>query len=311
MNSRNTGVSKLPRKKPLRIMLTGKNGQVGWELQRTLAPLPGELIALGREELDLEKPEQISRMVRRIKPDIIVNAAAYTAVDKAEAEPDTVMAVNGVAPGILAEEAKRINALLVHYSTDYVFDGTKTTPYNEDDVPNPINLYGRTKLSGERAIQAVGAPHLILRTSWVYGARGNNFLLTILRLASEREELNIIDDQVGTPTWSRFLAEATAQMLQKIPNHSLFIECSDIYHVTPYGLTSWYGFAKTIIENYKIYKNDVELKIRRLNPINTAGYKTAARRPVNSVLSNVKINHVFNINLPQWELDIEKVVRLL
>lgn len=309
MSFRNKGVEKLPGKKPLRVMLTGKNGQVGWELQHTLLPL-GEVISLCREELDLEKPEQICEMVRRIKPDIIVNAAAYTAVDKAEEEPERAAAVNAVAPGILAEEAKRLKALLVHYSTDYIFDGTKAAPYNEDDMPNPINVYGRTKLAGEQAIQEVGTPHLIFRTSWVYGARGNNFLLKILQLAREREELRIVDDQVGTPTWSRFLADVTDQMLQKIIP-SQFTECRDIYHVTPSGQTSWYGFARAVLEKYKETHCEAELKMKRLNPINTAGYNTIARRPANSVLSNFKINHVFGIDLPHWELDVEKVVRLL
>jgi dTDP-4-dehydrorhamnose reductase len=303
-------VDKLIRKKPLRIMLTGKNGQVGWELQSAMAPL-GEVISLGRDELDLEKQEQICEMVRRIKPDIIVNAAAYTAVDKAEEEPERAAAVNAVAPGILAEEAKRLNALLVHYSTDYIFDGTKTTPYNEDETPNPINVYGRTKLAGERAIQAVGAPHLILRTSWVYGSRGNNFLMTILRLACEREELRIVDDQVGTPTWSRFLAEVTAQILQKISKPSLFTECRDVYHVTPYGQTSWYGFAKAIIEKYNQYNKGLELKVKCVNPISTEEYRTSAQRPAYSVLSNKKIQSVYDLLMPLWELDMEKVVRLL
>jgi dTDP-4-dehydrorhamnose reductase len=301
------GVDKLPGKKLLRVMLTGKNGQVGWELQHTLLPL-GEVITLCREDLDLEKPEQICEMVRRIKPDIIVNAAAYTAVDKAEEEPVRAAAVNSIAPGILAEEAKRLNALLVHYSTDYIFDGTKTTPYKEDDMPNPINVYGRTKLAGELAIQAVGGPHLILRTSWVYGARGKNFLLTILRLASEREELRIVDDQVGTPTWSRFLAESTTQILRQIFTSKLHTECGDIYHVTPSGQASWYGFAEEIIENYNQVKSDSSrLKLKRLIPIPTSEYPTAAKRPAYSVLSNEKLKETFRDELPKWHLLVKSL----
>ena len=223
-----------------RILLTGKNGQVGWELQRTLAPL-GEVVVLDRRQLDLSDPDQIRERVREISPDLIVNAAAYTAVDRAEAEPEPAMAVNGTAPGLLAEEAKRIGAAIIHYSTDYVFDGAKTTPYTEEDAPNPLNVYGRTKLAGEQAVQAAGVPHLILRTSWVYGMRGKNFLLTILRLAREREELKIVDDQIGAPTWSRTIAEATAQILTS--GAWPVSGASGIYHLTASGSTSWYGFA--------------------------------------------------------------------
>ena len=186
----------------MKILLTGKNGQVGWELQRTLAPL-GEVVAVDRQALDLANPDAIRALIREVKPALIVNPAAYTAVDKAESEPELAMAVNGIAPGIMAEEAKRLGAAMIHYSTDYVFDGTQTSPYTEKDRPNPGNVYGKTKLAGEQAIQAVGVPHLILRTSWVYGSRGRNFLLTILRLAQERDELKIVDDQIGAPTSSR------------------------------------------------------------------------------------------------------------
>jgi len=285
----------------LKIMLTGKNGQIGWELQRTLAPL-GEVVALGRQEFDLTRPGQIRERVREIKPDIIVNAAAYTAVDKAEEEPDLAMAVNGTAPGILAEEAKRVNALLIHYSTDYVFDGTKRTPYTEEDEPNPINVYGKTKLAGERAIQEVGVPHLIFRTSWVYGIRGKNFLLTILRLARERKELRVVDDQIGSPTWSRMVAEATAQILARIyspfaPHSSPLTELSGIYHLSAGGQTSWYGFAKAII-NYTSHLTPHPL---RVSPIPTNKYPTPARRPSYSVLSNAKLNDAFGIVLTDWE----------
>lgn len=286
-----------------KIMLIGKNGQVGWELQRTLAPLGG-VVALGRQELDLSNPGRIRDLVREIKPDIIVNAAAYTSVDKAEEEPELAMAINGIAPGVIAEEAKRINAAVVHYSTDYVFDGTKSTPYTEEDEPNPVNIYGKTKLEGERVIQAAGIPHLILRTGWVYAMRGNNFLLTILRLAREREELNIVDDQIGSPTWSRMLAEATAQILAQLcssltPNH--LMNMSGIYHLSAGGQTSWYSFARAILE-YTAY---FDAKALQLNPIPTGKYPTPAGRPNYSVLNNDKIKGSFSLSLPCWHKQLK------
>lgn len=268
-------------------------------MQRTLAPL-GEVVALDRRQLDLSRPDQIRERVREIKPSLIVNAAAYTAVDRAEEEPELAMAVNGVAPGILAEEARRLNAVMVHYSTDYVFDGTKTTPYTEEDEPRPLNVYGKTKLEGERAIQAVGLPHLILRTGWVYGMRGKNFLLTILRLAKERDELKIVDDQIGAPTWSRTIAEVTAQILKA--NASPVTDLSDIYHLTASGSTSWYGFAKAILE---LDPNRAEQVCRQPKPILTAEYPTPARRPAHSVLPNAKLKAAFGIVLPGWEQSLK------
>ncbi|MDZ4042084.1 MAG: dTDP-4-dehydrorhamnose reductase [Eubacteriales bacterium] len=291
-----------------RIMLTGKNGQVGWELQRTLAPL-GEVVALDRQQLDLANPDQIRERIREIKPNLIVNAAAYTAVDKAEEEPELAMAINGIAPGILAEEAKRLNAAIIHYSTDYVFDGTKTTPYTEEDVPNPLNVYGKTKLEGERAINAIGVPHLILRTSWVYGLRGRNFLLTILRLAAEREELRIVSDQVGAPTWSRIIAEVTSQMLVRCytpninyPNNLVGKE--GIYHLTAGGETSWYGFAKEFLAMAPSF----DLRVKRLIKIPTSQYPTAACRPLFSVLSNLKLYSEFGLTMPSWDQTLAMVM---
>ena len=199
----------------MRILVTGANGQVGWELQRTLQTL-GDVVACDRGTLDLSDPDSIRGKVREIRPDVIVNAGAYTAVDRAESEPELAMAVNGVAPGVLAEEAKQLGALLLHYSTDYVFDGTKAEPYLESDAPNPVSVYGSSKLAGEKAVEAVGGAYLIFRTSWVYGGRGKNFLLTMLRLAGEREELRVVDDQFGAPTWCRTIAEATAQVVAKL-----------------------------------------------------------------------------------------------
>lgn len=213
-----------------KILLTGSNGQVGWELQRTLATL-GEVIALDRHGMDLVSPDSIRRTIREIKPSLIVNAAAYTAVDKAEFEPELAMAINGIVPGILAEEAKRLGDAVIHYSTDYVFDGSKNTPYTEEGAPNPLNVYGKTKLAGEQAIQAVGTPHLIFRTSWVYGARGKNFLLTILRLVRERDEIKVVNDQIGVPTWSRVIAQSTAHILTHVSCHEKVLQdYSCIYH---------------------------------------------------------------------------------
>jgi dTDP-4-dehydrorhamnose reductase len=286
----------------LRIMLTGKNGQVGWELQRALAPL-GDVVALDRTQLNLADPSQIRERVREIKPGLIVNAAAYTAVDRAEAEPAPAMAVNGIAPGILAEEAKRIGAVIVHYSTDYVFDGAKTTPYTEEDAPNPLNVYGRTKLAGEQALQAVGVPHLILRTSWVYGMRGQNFLLTVLKLLeSDREELRVVDDQVGAPTWCRMVAEATAQIIAK--DGALFREKGGLYHLSAGGQTSWYGFAGEIMRHALHFIPYTT----RLRSIPTSEYPTPARRPAYSVLSNDKIKTAFGVALPGWEQGLKSAL---
>ena len=284
-----------------RIMLIGKNGQVGWELQRTLATL-GRVVAFDRRQLDLSSPEQIRERVREIKPNLIVNAAAYTAVDKAEEEPEIAMAINGIAPGILAEEAKNLNAAIVHYSTDYVFDGTKATPYTEQDETNPLNVYGKTKLEGEQAIQAVGAPHLILRTSWVYGFRGRNFLLTILRLAREREELRIVNDQTGSPTWSRMIAEATAQILAQ--GDSILTEKQGIYNLSAGGQTSWYGFTKIILT----HNTETSLRVKKLTPIPTSEYPTPARRPAYSVLSNEKLKKVFGLTMPDWDRALQLVL---
>jgi dTDP-4-dehydrorhamnose reductase len=285
---------------PNKILLLGKNGQVGWELQRTLAPL-GNVVALDQDELDLVRVSDIRSKLQDLKPDIIVNAAAYTAVDKAESEPDLAMAINGDAPGVLAEEAKKIGALLVHYSTDYVFDGTKDTPYTEEDMPNPLNVYGKTKLAGERAIQVIDGNYLIFRTSWVYGARGKNFYLTMLRLAREQEEIRVVDDQIGAPTWCRMIAESTALILSQGINrsegfHSYFEKRKGIFHMTAGGQTSWYGFAKHIIDNI----SPEGKKVKRVIPIETKDYLYQAERPLYSVLSNHNINGSFRIVQTDW-----------
>ena len=286
----------------MRILLFGKNGQVGWELQRTLAPL-GEVIALDQPEVDFTDIDGLRATVREHKPDLIVNAAAYTAVDRAESEPETAMAVNGIAPGVLAEEAKRLKVGLVHYSTDYVFDGTKGEPYTEEDVPNPLNVYGVTKLTGDRAIEAVGWTYLILRTSWVYGARGRNFFLTIRRLARERAELRVVDDQVGNPTWCRSIAKATAEILSLIlrgRNHPLLAKMNEhkgIYHCSSNGEVSWFGFANAILQADP--RKD-EIITRSIIPIPTREYPTPAKRAPYAVLSKGKIERAFGVKIQPW-----------
>jgi len=290
----------------VRILLTGKNGQVGWELQRTLSTL-GEVIALGQADMDLANPDTIRKICRDVKPNLIVNPAAYTAVDKAETEPTLALAINGTAPGILAQEAQRLGAALIHYSTDYVFDGSKNTPYTEQDIPNPQNIYGSSKLAGERAIQAVDVPHLILRTAWVYGARGKNFLLTMQRLAREKPLLKVVDDQIGAPTWSRLLAEATAQIVAQSLSRdqetvtSYIRQHSGVYHMSCAGQTSWHGFASAILAG-------AASATTQLQPIPSSEYPTPAARPAYSVLSNEQLAQTFGITLPDWRVALEMVL---
>ncbi len=290
----------------MKILLIGRNGQVGFELNKSLKVL-GELVALSREELDLSNRNAVIESIRNLKPDLIVNAAAYTAVDKAEEEPELAMAVNGTAPGLLAAEAKRLGAALVHFSTDYVFDGLKKEPYSEEDQPRPRCVYGETKLAGEEAVRASGANHLILRTSWVYGLRGNNFLLTICRLAAEREELSIVSDQHGAPTWCRTIAEYTAAVLQQKP----FPASTGTYHLTAAGSTTWYGFARAILSGSKLRPpNGVEpLSQPKLLAIKTKDYPTAACRPANSRLDCSKLERTFNLNLPHWQVELDKCLK--
>jgi len=274
----------------LRILLTGRNGQVGWELQKALAPL-GELTALGRAELDLRDAGRIRAAVRASNADVIVNAAAYTAVDKAESERDAAFVVNATAPGVLAEEAKRSGALLVHYSTDYVFDGAKPAPYVEEDAPNPINVYGASKLAGERAIVGSDCRYLILRTSWVYGPRGANFYLAMLRLARERPELRVVDDQVGAPTSSLAIARATAQLLRP--------GAHGLYHLSAAGSTSWCGFARAILERAGIATPVVAIR--------TEDYPAPAKRPRNSRLDCARLRADFGVVLAPWEEGLAEV----
>lgn len=281
-----------------KILITGKDGQVGWELQRSLATA-GKVWAYDRKSLDLQQPDEIVKVIREIKPDLIFNAAAYTAVDKAEADFDAACAINSKAPGILAEEAKKIGATIVHYSTDYVFDGSSRKPYVEKDLTSPLNAYGKTKLEGELAIKAVGGKHLILRTSWVYGTRGKNFLLTMLRLGKEKELLKIVSDQVGAPTWSRLIANMTSNMIHKA---SALQDQKDVwgtYHLTSSGQTTWFDFAAEI---FNIHKATVEgFSIPKLQPIATSEYPLPASRPQYSVLSNEKLIHTFQLKMPDWK----------
>jgi dTDP-4-dehydrorhamnose reductase len=287
-----------------RILLLGAAGQVGAALQRTLPGL-GEIAACDRSRVDLASADAIRSAVREFKPGIIVNAAAYTAVDRAESEPELAMAINGIAPGILAEEARKANALLVHYSTDYVFDGAKSGAYVEDDVTHPVSVYGRTKLAGEQAVQAAGGAHLIFRTSWVYGNRGANFMKTMLRLAKERDHLRVVADQSGAPTSSDAIAQATARCLAH------FLATADssealggLYHMTCAGQTSWHGFAMAIFAEFLPESDRQRLKVEA---IATEDFPTPARRPRNSVLSNAKLLAGFGVGLPDWRIALHEV----
>ena len=276
----------------MRILLTGVNGQVGWELRRTLAPL-GEVVAADRSLLDLADTASIRRSVTAIAPDLIVNPAAYTAVDKAESEPELAHAINAAAPGELAA----CGVPLVHFSTDYVFDGSKADAYTETDAPNPLGVYGASKLAGEAAVAAAGVPHLILRTSWVYGLRGRNFLLTMQKLARERDALSVVDDQFGAPTWSRLIAEATALVVARWLERPDPSASSGIYHLTCGGRTSWHGFTAAILAHLAAS----EAKLARLTAIPTSGYPTPAARPANSQLDCGKLADTFGVRLPHWE----------
>lgn len=280
-----------------RILITGKTGQVGYELERSLQGL-GEIIAVDRSQMDLADLDQVRDVIRRIKPTLIVNPAAYTAVDKAESEPELAMRINGEAPGVMAEEAKKLGAAMIHYSTDYVFDGSKDGAYFETDPTCPVNVYGSSKLAGEQAIQAAGIPHLILRTSWVYSTHGKNFLLTMRRLAQEREELGIVSDQFGAPTWSRTIADTTAhivaQSLAAADQRTWWDERSGLYHLTAQGKTSWFGFTEAIMAHPSVVKKP------KLKPILAQDYPVPAKRPSNSVLSSQRLIDTF-CNLPQWQ----------
>lgn len=298
--------------------MTGKNGQVGAELAAFL-PRLGQVVSLDRQQLDLSKPSQIRRMIEDVRPNIIVNAAAYTAVDQAESDRAAAQAINADAPAVIVQEAKRIGAGVVHYSTDYVFDGLKTSPYEENDQPNPGSVYGRTKLEGEQAVRDAGVPHLIFRTAWVYATRGRNFLLTVPRLASQREELRIVNDQFGAPTWCREIARATTSILERqSPDNAdvpRLTEVSGTYHMTAAGITTWFDFAQAILEEVspqlpwvKAATSGHPLIARRMVPISTAEYPMPARRPAYSVLSNAKLTRTFGVQLPDWRTQLRSAV---
>jgi len=283
-----------------RILLSGANGQLGWELNHTLSP-QYEVHAFERSKLDLTDSKQIRQRISEIKPDIIINASAYTAVDSAEQEPELAFAVNAEAPAILAEEAARIDAALIHYSTDYVFDGSGTQAWREEDAPAPLNVYGESKLAGEQAIKASGVAHLIFRTSWVYGAHGHNFVKTILRLAIEKDEMNIIDDQIGAPTSASFIANATTQILERLMDSSKekIASKSGTYHLCCRGETSWHGFASEIVRLAK--QNSYQLAVEEIHPIPTSAYPTPAERPRNSRLDCTRLKKVFGLELESWQ----------
>ncbi len=292
----------------MKILLFGKNGQVGWELQRSLAAL-GELVALSSASRDfcgdLSDLAGIAQTVRAVAPDIIVNAAAYTAVDKAESEPELARTLNADAPAVLAQEAKKIGAWLVHYSTDYVFNGAGDSPHAETDATDPINRYGQTKLEGEQNIQAAGCAHLIFRTSWVYAARGHNFIKTMLRVAQQRDKLTVVNDQIGSPTGAELIADVTACALLSLRHEP---EVSGLYHLTASGYASWYDFAKLILEQAE--HTDLPLKARAVNiePITSDNYPLPAKRPLNSRLSTDKLEHTFGLRLPAWQLGASRAI---
>jgi dTDP-4-dehydrorhamnose reductase len=307
----------------VRILLLGRNGQLGWELQRSLAPL-GELIALDRTGGtafstgshagtaalcgDLGRPEDLQATVRLLRPDVVVNAAAYTAVDRAESEPDVADAINVAAPGRLGAVCAELDACLVHYSTDYVFDGSGERRWREDDPTGPLGVYGKTKLEGERRIRTSGCRHLILRTSWVYAARGTNFAKTILRLAGERDALRVIDDQFGAPTGADLLADATAHAVRSLEARS---ELAGTYHVTASGETSWFDYARFLVEGARARGWDMKAGPKGISPVPTSAYPTAARRPLNSRLDCTRFERAFGLGLPCWQFGVERLLNEL
>lgn len=291
----------------MRILLFGKNGQLGWELQRSLAPL-GEVIALGTHDqpcADFNRPSDVAATVRALAPDVIVNAAAYTAVDKAESDSQTAMTVNAVTPGLLARTAAGLGAWLVHYSTDYVFDGSGMTPWCEDDPVAPVNEYGRGKLAGEENIRTAGGRHLIFRTSWVYAARGNNFAKTMLKLAQERDALKVIDDQYGAPTGADLLADITAHALRAVMVQP---ELGGTYHVAPAGETTWHGYARHVIGRARAAGLPVKVAEDAIAAVPTSEFPTPARRPANSRLDTAKLRSAFGLHLPDWRVGVDRML---
>ena len=296
----------------MRLLLLGSNGQVGWELRRSLAPL-GEVIALDVNDppgagVDLSQPESLALVVERYRPEVIVNAAAYTAVDKAETDHSFAAAVNAGAPAVLASAARKLDAMLVHYSTDYVFDGSGQQQRRESDQTGPLSVYGRTKLEGEEAIVTSGARHLILRTSWVYAVRGHNFIKTMLKLAQERDELKVIDDQIGAPTGAELLADVTSLLIR---SRAAGLGQDGIYHCVASGETSWFGLAKFVIDWARDQGIAVKVPPEALHPITTVEYPTPAQRPLNSRLSTEKLSRTFDLAMPPWQHGVERMLREL
>ena len=292
----------------MNILLFGKGGQVGWELQRSLAVL-GHVTALDHDSTDhcgdFANPEGIAATVRAVKPDVIVNAAAHTAVDKAESEPELARLLNATTPGVLAREAAALGAWLVHYSTDYVFDGSGTRPWVETDTPAPLSVYGRTKLEGEQLIQQSGAKHLILRTSWVYAARGGNFAKTMLRLAQERERLTVIDDQWGAPTGAELLADVTAHAIRHLQQRP---QDAGLYHLVAGGEVTWNGYAKFVIEHASKAQSAIKIVAKEVAPVPTSAFPTPAVRPHNSRLNTSKLQTTFGLTLPHWQTGVERML---
>lgn len=292
----------------MKILLLGANGQVGWELQRSLPPL-GQLKASDRQTANLENLEQLQTTVREFAPDIIVNAAAYTAVDKAETDADTAYRVNAEAPSLLANEAKRLDAWLVHYSTDYVFDGEQSEPYTETDTPNPQSVYGASKLQGENAIRDSGCQHLIFRTSWVFAHRGNNFAKTMLRLASERDTLSVVADQFGAPTSAELIADITSLCLYLlIHDQKLAQNASSTYHLSPRGETSWHGFAQYVVAEAQARGMPLRATADNIKPITTDQYPLPAKRPPSSRLNSQKLIETFDVHLPTWQTHVQRLI---
>ena len=294
----------------MKILLLGKGGQVGWELQRSLAPL-GELVALEFDSTDycgdFTNLAGLAETVRQVKPDVIVNAAAHTAVDRAESEPELVRTINALAPGILADEAEKLGAWLIHYSTDYVFDGSGTTPWKETDATGPLGVYGQTKLEGEQAV-ARCARHLIFRTSWVYAAKGANFAKTMLRLAKERDQLKVIADQIGAPTGAELLADVTAHAIRTVQTRPDGQMLAGLYHLVAAGETSWHGYAQFVIERAQALGETLKAGPNDILPITTADYPTPAQRPANSRLDTTKLRTTFGLHLPDWKDGVRRML---